>query len=832
MARGWPFAGRTAELEEIRSAAGGLVVVGAPGVGKSCLVAHAVRDLDGVAWVRATAAAAELPLGAFGPLLPSTPPAGNPLGWAADAVRAPVLVVDDAHVLDAASAALVHHLVVRGRTRVIATLRTQTPAPDAVRALWKDGLLPRMELAPLTVEETRRLLEQALGGRVEPGTVTRLWEASRGNALYLRELVLAGMLAERAGVWRWRGPLAITPSLRETIAGRIGELTPDEREVLELLAYGEPLGADLLGALATAAAVERLEDRRLVTVDVEGRRLQVRLGHPLYGEVIRRGCGTLRARKLQRKLADAVAEAGLRRREDALRVAVWRLDSGADSDPELLLAACDLARTVRDLVLAERLARAAGDGVPARLALGSILFYVDRYAESEEVFAATGRLPMDGHTRVEWASYRAFNLFWGLGRLEEALELMTVAEESAADLDSRQGARVTRASVEVFAGDLEGARASLRAASDMGPTTHPRSVRASGTTEAGILAAEGRAAESLRLVARTLDLVPDTLPSLMAALLEAATDAALYLGDLAAAERHAERGRGLDGELGMWARTTIVFGSRTARALRLRGRVADALAWCRETVAHLPERSVWAGLCLGELAHAHALLGEVGAAEEAIARAERTWLPVGPPVVVPLQQAKVWTRAARGDVPGAVATALAAAERALPVQVPFVLHDVVRLGHPALVADRLTGEGPLVALFARHAAARTGPEFDAVSVGFEGLGLTVHAAEAAAHAARRYRDDGLTRAARAAETRAWALSRRCQGVRTPALLDLDVPALTPRQREIALLAAQGLTNREIATRLVVSIRTVANTLYAVYEKTGVSDRADLADLLG
>ncbi|MEV2272541.1 helix-turn-helix transcriptional regulator [Nonomuraea africana] len=43
------------------------------------------------------------------------------------------------------------------------------------------------------------------------------------------------------------------------------------------------------------------------------------------------------------------------------------------------------------------------------------------------------------------------------------------------------------------------------------------------------------------------------------------------------------------------------------------------------------------------------------------------------------------------------------------------------------------------------------------------------------------------------------------------MIGLSLPGLTKRQSEIAVLAAQGLTNREIAERLVVSIRTVANT---------------------
>ncbi|MFB9476659.1 helix-turn-helix transcriptional regulator [Nonomuraea salmonea] len=90
---------------------------------------------------------------------------------------------------------------------------------------------------------------------------------------------------------------------------------------------------------------------------------------------------------------------------------------------------------------------------------------------------------------------------------------------------------------------------------------------------------------------------------------------------------------------------------------------------------------------------------------------------------------------------------------------------------------------------------------------------------------------GEPRRATGAETRAWTLMRRCQGARTPALVGLSLPGLTPRQQEIATLAAQGLSNREIAARLVLSVRTVANTLYAVHEKIGTPDRKALAEVL-
>lgn len=58
-----------------------------------------------------------------------------------------------------------------------------------------------------------------------------------------------------------------------------------------------------------------------------------------------------------------------------------------------------------------------------------------------------------------------------------------------------------------------------------------------------------------------------------------------------------------------------------------------------------------------------------------------------------------------------------------------------------------------------------------------------------------------------------------------------LPELTPQQREIVLLAAQGLTNREIGERLFLSPRTVSSHLYRVFPVLGVTHRAQLRDVL-
>ncbi len=61
---------------------------------------------------------------------------------------------------------------------------------------------------------------------------------------------------------------------------------------------------------------------------------------------------------------------------------------------------------------------------------------------------------------------------------------------------------------------------------------------------------------------------------------------------------------------------------------------------------------------------------------------------------------------------------------------------------------------------------------------------------------------------------------------------LAADALTPQEREIALLAAAGLSNREIGARVYLSHRTVGAHLYRVFPKLGITSRAALRDALG
>jgi DNA-binding CsgD family transcriptional regulator len=129
-------------------------------------------------------------------------------------------------------------------------------------------------------------------------------------------------------------------------------------------------------------------------------------------------------------------------------------------------------------------------------------------------------------------------------------------------------------------------------------------------------------------------------------------------------------------------------------------------------------------------------------------------------------------------------------------------------------------------------AANDGAALDRVGAAFQDLGTLLLAAEAKAAAARAHRAAGRDASANASQERAAALAAACQGARTPGLGPaMPVSVLTPREREVAMLAAAQASSREIATRLQLSVRTVDNHLGRVYAKLGVSSRAQLATLL-
>ncbi|WP_406119603.1 LuxR C-terminal-related transcriptional regulator [Streptomyces sp. NBC_00989] len=297
----WPFTGRADELELIRGSltAGrhGIVVTGPAGRGKTRLVTEAVRGSD-CARVTGTPETRLLPFAAFAHLLPESVSLHRAVQLLSG-VR--LLLVDDAHLLDDSSAALVHQLAVHGRTRLVVVVADGDPVPGAVSRLWTGELLPRLALEPLPREETAQLLALGAGGPLEPLTVNRLYGLCQGDLRLLRDLFGAvrerGLLtrATDSDEWAWRGPVPVTATVRERTAQVLAHTGPEERESLERLAFAEPLAAPLDDF--DLAILERLETEALIHVDDQG---AVRLAHPLHGPALRAAAGRLRARRLAR----------------------------------------------------------------------------------------------------------------------------------------------------------------------------------------------------------------------------------------------------------------------------------------------------------------------------------------------------------------------------------------------------------------------------------------------------------------------------------------------------------------------------------------------------
>ena len=115
---------------------------------------------------------------------------------------------------------------------------------------------------------------------------------------------------------------------------------------------------------------------------------------------------------------------------------------------------------------------------------------------------------------------------------------------------------------------------------------------------------------------------------------------------------------------------------------------------------------------------------------------------------------------------------------------------------------------------------------------YEEFGDRLAAADAAAQAVVAYQHAGLRGAAMTASATAQRLAAECQGAQTPALRAATTPQpFTARQREIISLAAQGLSNKQIADRLTMSIRSVEGHLFRASQRVGANSREQLISIL-
>lgn len=857
----WPLTGRGEELRVIRDALSdddhkGIVLAGLAGVGKTRLARVAAEAASHGGWVvhrvAGTATGCQITLGAFARWADDTDASPSALArnvlveLSAGARGAPLLVVvDDAHLLDDLSALVVHQLVLQDIASVIVTIRSGETGPDAITALWKDSLLPRLELQPLSRNESDHLLSTVLDGGLAADCAERMWKLSRGNVLFLQHLVdnerASGRLTKIGDEWRWRGTPSASPSLVELVEHQIGAVPDDVRDVVDLVAIAEPIGREQLLTLADPAAIEAAEQRELISATATDDAIGI--GHPLYSEIRLARCGPVRLRRLRGRVATAMADAA---DGDPLRLGLLWLESDLKPDAAVLFRAAEVATSRLDVRLAERLCRAViavEPSPPAHLLLTHILFLQEKGEAAREVLDTLDSDDSAVPGFLDGVILRASVLMWLLQKPDEAVALI---EEAIAfgDDDRNHSLQTFRAVGHIMAGEPAEAIEAMAAVDydrldDVG--------RVIGHTVETVAFADLGCVEEAARSASAGYRVQSESPSdaiHFTGLAEFHAYALLAAGRVdeavAVAEREYRRCVDFPG-LSQW----MALGALGMTAIG-KGDLTAALGYFRSASQGFGDTGDTGGLFYRiriPFTEALARCGHIGAAvnaSKATALSRHpTWKYLEPTYLL----ATAWVSAAQGRTSEAREITSRAAqfarEHRQPAREVLCLQTAAQFGDTqgadrlAELATQVQGpRGPLSARYARVLAAADATGLDDVSRDFEAMGDVLAAADAAAQAATLHRRDGRLGSALTSSGRARLLAKQCGGAVSPALAAANLPLpFTPREHEITRLLSQGLSNKEIATALSLSVRTVEGHVYQASTKVGISSRDELSALV-
>ncbi len=871
----WPLTGRSDEMDLLTALldaddrTSGIVIAGGAGVGKTRLA----REVSAVAaergWivrsVHGTAAAQPIPLGAFSQWIdqfdeqPLTLVGSLITALTSSTDKSSVLVVvDDVHLLDGLSAFVLHQLLARGVATVVATLRTGEPAPSAVTELWRDGHLQRLDLQPLSGRDCLHLLQDVLGNQVDGQTASRMWDLTRGNVLFMLELVRQERQSGRLTLtrdcnWSWTGPLTVSPSLAELLESYLGVVPDGILDVLDLVSVAEPLELSCLTALADPQAIEDAEAMDLVRVSHDPPADQVSMGHPLFGELRRARMGRMRARRLNGRLAQALRSPTLGAvSTDPVRLAMMWLDSDLPGDPDIHFRGAAAAFGRLDAPLSGRLAEAAvqaGAGREAQLLHARTLSMLGRGGEAEVMLSTF----VSGHEPdailVAAITLRALNLLLTQAQPEQSWSLI---EEALAKTPAplSQELMAFRALQLAMAAQPEGVMSLLDSIEPAKLTLESRINLNFGTTiafgEFGQLAGATQTPQDDLILAA--DSPVNAFQTVSLALMHVDTlvtnGKVIEAADLSARLVHQRTGMPQVFQ-SVAAAVTGLSAAAHGDLETARDRLEAALATEDRFRRHAGGNPFFGIGYWLRIAYTEALAraGDVDSAVDALGRLQRAPHPSFMFLEPNRLLASAWVAAARGRTTEAIALADEAAEfahshgqRAREV---LCLQTALQLGSKDYHRERLAElsallETPRAGIAARWAVAlgdRDGQMLMEVSDEFEQIGDRVAAADAAAHAAGVFQRDNLRGSKLTASRRATQLVAQCGAV-TPATREAHTPLpLSDREREIASLVREGMSNKEIAETLVMSVRTVEGHIYRACNKLGLASRGELAESL-
>ena len=798
------------------------------------------------------------------------------------AEKQPLLcVVDDAQWLDRASA---EALLLAARRLQAEGVLLLFGARDGEGA-WSAPGLPELRLGALSAEAARALLAERAAGLSDHAR-SRMLAQAHGNPLALSELPTAAGPEADAGA----GTVPLTGQLQLAYHGQVSRL-PAATQTLLLVAAAEETGdldVVLRAAVGLGAAAEDLraaEQAELVgTVPSDaGQRLVFR--HPLLRSAVLQRAPLAQRLAAHRALAEALAALPV---PDAEGRRAWHLALAATGPDEPTAAALEraaeqAARRGGHAGAASAYERSARLTPERETATRRYTYAAEAAVEAGETDRAAElaartlrRLAPEGGPggagdrlrRAQLLLVQATTQFWR-GSDQGAFDLLLRTADLAADVAPEHLTRVLMQAFHVAwylgeqpVGEVVDRLGALEEPPGTGGS-HPTAAQA-GYLVAVVGSLLGRSDRPVPPVADTVAraraagaAVPVDLVTVCGAtLIMGRDDETLRLAEELVAEARAV------GTVG--ALPTLLF--FLAEAELFQGRPGEALAHATESlrIAEDTGQPHWTGQLHSFLAHLAALRGDEPSARRSADAADAAGLAGRP-----------WSQWSLGLLDLGLGRAEECLARLEPLvhgpqrhhvaglrAVPDLVEAAVRLREPERAA------GPFD--YFRRWSARTGqPWTEALVLRCEALlGEDADAEERFTAAMRRHEEqdrpwdrartallhgEWLRRGRRKAEARGpllaaesafdrlgaapWAERARSElgatGAAAPQGRARSGPlaSLTPQESQIVRLAAQGLSNRDIAAQLFLSSRTVGYHLYKAYPKLGVASRGELAELL-